>query len=223
MKDPAEPIQDPPEPDPIHGTAPTWEPHGPPEPPVGRADAVTALLQEWQLGDHEALERVVSMTYQELKQIARRVFAGEKHPHTLQPTALISEAYLRLREKTALKFQNRLQFFSFAGFLMRRILVQHARTRNAKKRRSEGLPETPDQAVDLSWRTDLDVNTILKLDRALKEMERFDQRKFRIVVLRFFAGMAEEEIAEVMALSPRTVRRDWKTAKSWLAVHFGRT
>jgi RNA polymerase sigma factor (TIGR02999 family) len=173
---------------------------------------VTQVLLEWKQGDSNAAERLMPLVYEELRRLARRYLQRERPDHTLQATGLVHEAYLRLVDQTDMTWQNRAQFFSVAAQSMRRILVDHARAHQAAKRGGgreklefdEALTPS-EQAVDL-----------IALDDALQDLVTFDVRKSRIVELRFFGGLSIEEIGEVLAISPRTIRREWRVAKAWL-------
>ncbi|MGI8470140.1 MAG: sigma-70 family RNA polymerase sigma factor [Pyrinomonadaceae bacterium] len=174
---------------------------------------VTEILQKWREGDSKAAERLFPLVYDELKRQARAYLRRERPNHTLQPTALVHEAYLRMVDRTALTAENRTHFFALASRVMRQILVDHARRRNAGKRGGaaelfslENMDILPAQsAADL-----------LELDEALQKLEKIDNRKCRVVDMRFFGGLKEKEIAEVLGITEKTVRRDWQFAKLWL-------
>jgi len=177
------------------------------------ADEITAILREWCNGDREAAEQLFPLVYGELKRQARFFLSRERADHTLQPTALVHEAYLRLVDQTFLRAENRQHFFAIASRLMRQILVDYARRKNAEKRggaaRRLSLDETgilPEQVA----------GDLLVLDEALERLAALDERKSKVVEMRFFGGMNETEIAEVLAVNERTVRRDWQFAKLWL-------
>lgn len=174
---------------------------------------ITRLLSEWSDGDVEALEALMPLVFEELKNLARSYFRDESPGHTLQPTALVNEVYMRLINQQKVKWENRSQFFAFAAMLMRRILVDHAKRRKAAKRggRAQKLPL--DEAVGEPERVDVD---LIALDEALEQLATIDARQSRIVEMRFFAGLTYEQIAEVLDLSVATVKRDWRTAKLWL-------
>lgn len=173
----------------------------------------TGLLQAWSQGDSSALEKLIPLVFEDLRNIAGRMFHGESEGHTLQPTALVSEVYLRLMDQRKLKWQNREQFFSVAALMMRRILVDYAKGRRAAKRGS-GSPKVPlDEAINVPTMQDVDV---ADLDEALSRLAEIDPRQSRIVELRFFVGLSHEEIAEVLGISTTTVKREWSTAKLWL-------
>jgi len=175
---------------------------------------ITRLLCEWGKGDPQALERLIPLVFEDLREIACRLFRRENEAHTLQPTALVSEVYLRLLDQRAVQWQNREQFFAVAALLMRRILVDYAKGRGAAKRGS-GVPRLPlDEALQTpELRADLD---FVGLDEALSRLAAIDPRQSRIVDLRFFVGLSHEEIAELLGTSVTTVKREWRTAKLWL-------
>jgi len=174
---------------------------------------VTLILQEWSAGDSDAPARLMPLVYTELRRLARDYLRRERSDHTLQPTALVHEAYLRLVDQTRLTWQNRAHFYGVAAQLMRRILVDHARTHGAQKR---GGP-TPKLSLDEARFSPEDRPAdLLALDEALKALAETDERKARVVELRFFGGLNMEETAEVLQVSEKTVRRDWQMAKLWL-------
>jgi len=176
--------------------------------------AVTQLLVEWQHGDQHALDRLLPLVYAELRTIARRYLSRESPGHTLQSTALVHEAYLRLVGQRNTRWQNRAHFFGIAAQMMRRILVDHARHRDRDKR---GGP-TPTLSLDAAMATvepaaELD---LIALDDALTALTAIDPRGARVVELRFFSGLTIEETAEVLAVSSATIKREWSTARAWL-------
>lgn len=174
---------------------------------------VTKLLQDWNQGDAAALEKLIPLVFDDLRQIARRLFLREADSHTLQPTALVNEVYLRLMDQRKVHWQNRDQFFGVAAMLMRRILVDYAKGRQAAKRGS-GAPKVPlDETIAVPELRDVDV---VALDEALSRLTEFDARQGRIVELRFFMGLSNEEIAELLKISVTTVKREWRTARLWL-------
>jgi RNA polymerase sigma-70 factor, ECF subfamily len=175
---------------------------------------VTQLLQEWSRGDASALERIIPLVFEDLRDIASRMFRRESDGHTLQPTALVNEVYLRLMDQRNVHWANREQFFGVAALLMRRILVDYAKGRQAVKRGS-GVPKLPlDAAIGVAAIQDnLDM---VGLDEALSGLAEIDERQSRIVQMRFFTGLSHEEIAEVLGISVTTVKREWKTARLWL-------
>jgi RNA polymerase sigma factor (TIGR02999 family) len=174
---------------------------------------VTGLLRRWSEGDKQALEGLLPLVYEELRALAASCFRSERPDHTLQPTALVHEAYLRLIGQEHVAWQNRAHFFGIAAQMMRRILVDHARRKKAAKRDAATfrveLPASEDGPVDLD-------PEILSLDEALKGLEVLDPRQARIVELRFFGGLTVEETAEVAGVGTATVKREWRTARAWL-------
>jgi RNA polymerase sigma-70 factor (ECF subfamily) len=176
-------------------------------------EAITRLLGEVTRGNQKAESQLMSVVYNELRRIAARHMAHERPGHTLQPTALVNEVYLRLLHQQNIGWQNRAHFFATAAQLMRRVLIDYARTRTAGKR--GGVQ----QAVSLEEHGDVVLNKptdLADLDEALNRLEQLDPRQTRIVELRFFGGLSIEEIATVLHISPRTVRREWSTARAWL-------
>lgn len=184
------------------------------------AQRVTELLLAWGDGDLSALDQLIPLVHAELRQIAARCMARERLGHTLQPTALVNEVYLRLVDVERIRWQNRAHFLAVAARLMRRILVDFARSRRYQKRGGGGQRVAFDEAlvVDVGRGHDL-----LALDDALDELARVDERQSQIVVMRFFAGLTVDEIAGVLEISPATVMRDWKLAKAWLLRELDRT
>jgi RNA polymerase sigma factor (TIGR02999 family) len=174
---------------------------------------ITQLLMAWSDGDHAALERLTPMVHQELHRLAARYMAGERSGHVLQTTALVNEAYLRLVDWKNVRWQNRAHFFGLAAQLMRRVLVDAARTRRSGKRGGGALHVSLSEAAEVAAPQCADV---VALDDALKRLERFDPRRSRVVELRFFAGLSLEEAAHVLGVSVGTVRRDWSLARAWL-------
>lgn len=175
---------------------------------------LTGLLVRWSNGDPEALSRLLPLVYDECRRIAARQLRRERDEHTLNPTALVHEWYLRLVDQRRATWKNRAQFFGIAAQLMRRILVDHARSRHAQKRDGRGLLLSLDAALDTS--DESQVAEILAIDEALDRLGEHDPEQQRIVELRFFAGLTVEETAEVLGRSPRTVKREWQMAKAWL-------
>ena len=160
-----------------------------------------------------ARERLIPLVHQELHQIARRCMAGERVGHSLQATALVNEAYVRLVDGKTVAWQDRAHFLAVAARVMRRILVDHARARHAQKRGGEGARVTFDEELVV---TDEPRQNVLALDDALEALAKFDERKSRVVELRFFGGLSVEETASILQVSPDTVMRDWRLAKAWL-------
>ena len=174
-------------------------------------NSATVLLLRWKDGDSKAMEELLPLVYDELRRLARGYLYRERAEHTLQSTALVHEAYLRLIEQDV-EWQSRAHFLGIAAQMMRRILVDHARARSAAKR-GEGLRVTLDEKMAIAEARDLDV---IALDRALTRLAQQDEAQARIVEMRFFAGLSIEETAEVLGISPATVKRDWAMAKAWL-------
>jgi RNA polymerase sigma factor (TIGR02999 family) len=174
---------------------------------------VTQLLIAWSNGEEEALEKLVPLVYDELRRIARRYMRREPAGHTLQTTALVNEAYLRMIEQKGMKWQNRAHFFAISAQLMRRILVGMARARHAHKRGGEARQVSLDEALVISEER---ASELVALDEAMNELAALDPRRSRVVELRYFGGLSVEETAEVLKISPETVMRDWKRAKAWL-------
>jgi RNA polymerase sigma factor (TIGR02999 family) len=174
---------------------------------------VTAILLSWSDGDREAPARLMPLVYTELRRLARDYLRHERPDHTLQPTALVNEAYLRIVDQTRVSWQNRAQFFGLAAQLMRHILVDHARTRMAAKRGGQMHKVSLDEA----WMTTGERATeLVRLDEALKMLAQFDERKSQVVEMRFFGGLSVEETASALGISDKTVMRDWRIAKLWL-------
>jgi RNA polymerase sigma factor (TIGR02999 family) len=178
------------------------------------AHEVTALLLRWSEGDRAAFDRVLPLIYEECRRMAARQLRGERREHTLNPTALVHETYLRLVDQRRTTWKNRAQFFGIAAHQMRRILVDHARARNAKKRNAARTLVALDAAVDVP--DDSRVSDVLAIDAALARLAALDPEQERLVELRFFAGLTVEETAHVLGRSPRTVKREWQLAKAWL-------
>ena len=174
---------------------------------------VTQLLQAWSDGNAEALDQLVPLVYGELHRLARHYMRGERPGHTLQITELVNEAYVRLVDWKNVRWQNRAHFFGVAAQMMRRILVDFARSRHYAKRGGETFRVSLSEAAGISAERGED---FIALDDALKSLSAFDARKARIVELRFFGGLTVEETAEVLKVSPRTVMRDWSLAQAWL-------
>jgi RNA polymerase sigma factor (TIGR02999 family) len=174
---------------------------------------VTQLLLDWSAGDESARERLVPLVFDELRRIARRYLNREGREHTLQPTALVHELYLKLVDRRRVQWKNRAQFFGVAAEMMRQVLVDHARARLTKKRGEGVAPRSLDDFWGLAEKEDED---LVALDGALKDLAVLDPRQARVVELRFFAGLDNEEIAEVLGVSTTTVKRDWRTARLWL-------
>ena len=170
------------------------------------------LLRAWSDGDRRALDRLTPIVYDELRRLARRYMQRERPGHSLQATALVNEAYLRLVDYKGMQWQNRAHFLAVAAQLMRRILVEHARRRNLK--RGGGVPRVSlEEASRVGGNLPAD---LIALDDAMEAMARLDPRKVQVVEMRFFGGLSVEETAAVLKVSPVTVMRDWSTAKAWL-------
>lgn len=174
---------------------------------------VTGLLQAWGQGDEHALEKLIPLVYEQLRTAARRYMAGERPGHTLQTTALIHETYLRLVDVRQVKWQDRAHFMAICSQLMRRILIDFARSRNYKKRGAGAVHVDFDEALVVTSEPDAN---LVALDDALNRLALVDARKSRVVELRFFGGLDIKETAEVLKVSADTVMRDWKMAKVWL-------
>jgi RNA polymerase sigma factor (TIGR02999 family) len=181
--------------------------------PPGAPPRITELLNAWSGGDRAALDRLVPVVYDELRRVARRARRGEAPGHSLQTTGLIHEVYLKILGSKPMKWENRAHFFAMAAHLMRQILVDHARRRRSRKRGGDATRVTLDEALAVSPSPSPDLVT---LDRALRALSAVDERKGRVVELRFFGGLGVAETAHVLQVSPQTVKRDWKLAKVWL-------
>lgn len=177
-------------------------------------DQATRLLIDWSRGDTEAADRLMPLVYDELRQLARSYLRRERPDHTLQATGLVHEAYLRLVDQTKTGWKNRAHFLGVAAQVMRRILVDHARRHRAEKRGGgwERLPLDDEEVASEGVRS---VN-LIALDDALEDLAKFDARQSRVVELRFFGGLTNEEVGEVLEISPRTVKREWRMARAWL-------
>ena len=186
----------------------------------GAPQEITQLLLAWNGGDAEALTRLMPLVHDELHQLAHRRMARERPGHPLQTTALVNEAYLRLIDSSRVRWQNRAHFFAVSAQLMRRILVDVARSRKKLKRGGDLVQIAWDEALAVPSGPGADV---IALDEALTALAAFDDRKSRIVELRFFGGLSVDETAEVLKVSPRTVMRDWDLAKAWLLRELERT
>ena len=174
---------------------------------------VTELLHAWSDGHPAAIDKLIPLIYDEIRRIAEHYLRRERPNHTLQPTALVHEAYLRLVDQKQTGWKNRAYFFGAAAQIMRRILVDHARQHRAAKRGGAERMVTLNE--DVAFAEQRDVN-LLALDDALKKLAEMDQQKSQIVELRFFSGLSIEETAEVLRVSPATVTRQWRTVKAWL-------
>jgi RNA polymerase sigma factor (TIGR02999 family) len=179
----------------------------------GNREDVTALLLAWRDGDEAALARLAPIVYDELHRLAGLYMRREQTGHTLQTTALLNEAYLRLVDSSRVRWQSRAHFYAVAAQLMRRILVDFARSRKYKKRGGDWQQVTLSEGIPVAARGDADV---VAIDEALEQLGRLDPRKARVVELRFFGGLSLEETAEALNVSTDTVGRDWRAAKAWL-------
>ncbi len=179
---------------------------------------ITQLLQQWHEGNSEALETLMPLVYNELKRLAGSYLRRERADHTLQSAALVNEAYLRLVDQTQTRWQNKAHFFGIAAQMMRRILADHARGHNAAKR-GAGMPELElDEAIAQAQTRSVD---FLDLEEALQKLEKLDAQQGKIVELRFFSGLSIEDTANVLGISPATVKRDWAAARAWLFREIG--
>jgi RNA polymerase sigma factor (TIGR02999 family) len=181
--------------------------------PMSGSGRVTQLLQAWGDGDANALDQLIPLVEAELRRMARRYMARERVDHTLQTTALVHEAFIRLTGARLVRWNDRAHFFGIAARLMRRVLVDHARTRGFQKRGGDAVRVSLDECLLASSTGPVD---LLDLDRALEALALIDERKCRVIDMRFFAGMTLEETGEALGVSPDTVRRDWRMAKMWL-------
>jgi RNA polymerase sigma factor (TIGR02999 family) len=181
---------------------------------------VTDMLQDWSEGDREVPARLIPLVYDELRRLADQCLRRERPDHTLQPTALVHEAYLRLSDESGIPLRNRTHFFAVAAKVMRRILVDHARRRHALKRGGLQPNLSLGEAAEIADVPDLD---LLALDEALKGLVALDQRKGRVVELRFFGGLSVEETAAVLGISAPTVKNEWRVAKAWLRREISRS
>jgi RNA polymerase sigma factor (TIGR02999 family) len=180
---------------------------------AGSPPDATELLQAWSRGDVSAFDQLVPLVYQELRALAGRYMRNERPDHTLQPTSLVNEAYLRLIDLNRVQWQNRAHFLAVAATTMRRILVEFARSRHRQKRGGDVNLIALDDAPDVGRATNAD---LVALDEALTALAAVDRRMSQVVEMRFFGGLTVEETAAALNISPETVMRDWKTAKAWL-------
>jgi RNA polymerase sigma factor (TIGR02999 family) len=174
---------------------------------------ITQRLIAWNNGDAEALEELMQVVYNELRRLANHYLRSERPEHTLQPTALVHEAYIRLADQRQVRWQNRAHFFGVAAQMMRRVLVDHARANHRAKRGGAAHKLSFDEAMYLQGSQDAQV---VALDEALSRLKAIDSRKSDVVELRYFGGLSVDETAEVLGVSPHTVMRDWNMAKAWL-------
>jgi RNA polymerase sigma factor (TIGR02999 family) len=176
-------------------------------------DGVTELLSRWNDGDIEARDALIPLVYDELRRVAKKNLAGQRSDHTLQATALVHEAYLRLVNRKAANWQGRTHFFALAAQMMRQILVDHARMHNAEKRGGGALTLVLED--DVAGKPEMNLD-LIGLDKAMKQLASLDSRQSQIVELRFFGGLSIEEAARVVDISPATAKREWATARVWL-------
>jgi RNA polymerase sigma factor (TIGR02999 family) len=174
---------------------------------------LTELLRGWHGGDQRSLARIVELAYPELRKIARRCLRRERPEHTIQATALVHEAYLRLFDVERVSWQDRAHFFAIIAKVMRRILIEYARAQGCSKRGGGLRPMNLNEALVVSAEPDPE---IVRLHEALEEMAKFDARKAQVVEMRYFGGLTSEEAASVLGISPQSVNRDWSLAKAWL-------
>jgi RNA polymerase sigma factor (TIGR02999 family) len=175
---------------------------------------ITQLLRAWGSGNEGALDKLTPVVYDELRRMARRYMRRENPDNSLQATALVHEAYLKLVDAKVAQWQDRAHFFAISARLMRRILVDSARTKDAAKRGGEAVRVELNESID---GLPMESNQMLRLDEAMQALAKFDPRKAQVVELRFFGGLSVEETAEVLKISPQSVMRDWKLARVWLA------
>jgi RNA polymerase sigma factor (TIGR02999 family) len=188
----------------------------------GPAPDVTQLLAKWSGGDQAALDELLPLVYGELRRLASAYLRRERSNHTLQSTALVHEAFMRLVNQQDVQWKNRAHFFAIAAQMIRRILVDYARSQHAEKRGSGAVKLALDEAMAVPQASGTDVD-LLGLNDALNRLAELDERQGRIVELRFFAGLSIEETAEVMNLSPASIKREWQTARAWLFREMTRT
>ena len=186
-------------------------------PAVAADSPVTRLLKQWTSGDKSALDEAMPLIYSQLRKMARNQMKGENPGHTLSTTSLINELYLELVDRQRLEFENRYQFFAFSAKIMRHLLVRHARQRRASKRGGGRILEALHESVVLENGRHLDREEMVALGEAMDRLERLDVRQMRVVELRYFAGLTQEEIGEALELSLSTVKREIRTAQLWLS------
>ena len=178
-----------------------------------RQPEITRMLRAWSGGDREAVDTLMPLVYDELHKVAAQYLRKQRPDHTLQPTALVNEAYLKLIDISSVSWQDRAHFFAVASQTMRHVLVDHARGRNRDKRGGGAQKVSLDEAISFSQGNEVD---LLSLDEAMRELAAMDEQQSRIVELRFFGGLTVEETAVVLHISPATVKREWRIAKAWL-------
>lgn len=174
---------------------------------------ITVLLNDWQGGDQQALDKLMTAVYEELRRISHKYLSQERSNHTLGPTGLVNEAYLKLINQNRVNWRSRSHFFCVAAQLMRRVLINHARERRAAKRGGGAIILSLDQVTDAAAKDGINIE---ELDEAMKKLADIDERKARIVEMKFFAGLKEEELGEVLGISRATVKREWQAARIWL-------
>ena len=177
------------------------------------SNEITQLLLAWGEGDENALEKLMPFVYSELKRLAGYHMKNQKVGHTLQATALVNEAYVRLIDSSRVRWQNRAHFFAMSSQLMRRVLIDFARAKNSKKRGGDEIQVTYDEMLPVAVKKE---NDLLALDDALNRLEKFSPRQAKIVEMKYFGGLTEDEIGTAMDISARTVRREWSAARAWL-------
>jgi len=192
----------------------------PSQKPSSLPGEITQIIQNFNKGNDQALKKIMPIIYQELRDAAGWHLRSESNDHTLQPTALINEVYVRLAENKKMKFNNRTQFFSFAGLLMRQILVDYGRARMTKKRGGGKAALRLDES-QMVGRKGITLPTLIALDQALTKLTEQDERQSRIIELRFFCGLSLAEMAAELDLSQTTIKREWRIAKHWLARELG--
>ena len=193
--------------------------HSPAESPS--PTQITEYLRAWEQGDDRALEQLLPMVYAELRSIAAKHLGGERSGHTLQPTALANEAYLKLRGLKNVPWHDRTHFFAMASRIMRRVLVDHARARSAQKRGADAPRVELTEGLNDALQPAMDAVELIDLDRALDQLAAAEPRLARLVEVRFFGGLTIEEAAELLGCSPRTAKRDWAFARAWLLRRLG--
>jgi RNA polymerase sigma-70 factor (ECF subfamily) len=174
---------------------------------------VTHLLLAWGNGDQAALDKLMPIVYDDLRRLAKRYMRGQRAGHTLQTTALVNEAYLKLIDSSWVNWQNRAHFYAISAQLIRRVLIDFARAKNSLKRGGDHIKITLDEQIEVPFEKETD---LIALDEALQNLAKLSLRQSQIVELRYFGGLNEEEIAETLKISARTVRRDWNVARAWL-------
>lgn len=187
--------------------------------PTNSSLELTGLLRSWSGGEERALDRIVELAYPELRRIAQRCLAREHPVHTLQATAVVHEAYLRLVDMPQIQWHDRVHFFAIAAKVMRRILIEHARAAHCSKRGAGMRPLNLNEGLTMSAQLD---SEIVRLDDALEDLAKFDARKAQVVEMRYFGGLTSREIASVLGVSTQSINRDWSLAKAWLTREMSR-